>query len=580
MSLERRLKDSLKDSLIDRDLYKKALSEINVLYKNQAKNLFIVHHIIDSMSYLPNINKVYLSIIDIVLDVTEAENCSLMLLDRETNSLVIKAAKGRKDERGRYYDQKDYIGKRFKIGEGIAGIVAKEGKPLLIKNTKREKAFIAIGGHSQDVKSLLCEPIFKNNKVIGVFNLSGSKPGVIKENNKIILRIISNLISTVLISANLFEVLQQLNETLEERVKEQTEKVRAFEDKYRALVQNANDGIFILQDSVFKFANPKFKEMVGYSEKELSSKNFNDIFFPDHLGLFSLKMEGKLTEKELPSQYELTAVRKDGSKLELEVSTAFINYEGNKAIQGIIRDITPRKELERLKSNFLATAAHEFRTPITIIAGYNNTLLKEDAGPLNDIQRQILKNSKISCDYVKKFAIEILDLSKIESGKMEMNINEVEIIECIENVLGQMRNLACKKGVKFEKKFSQNLPKVPIDQNKIEQVLINLIANALSFTPKGGIIKVGTKAPSSDFIEGYVTDNGIGISNEEVNIIFDEFSVSKRVKNDERIGLGLCICKKIVEAHRGRIWVEPGKNKGSKFTFVLPLISKYNETKG
>ncbi len=233
-----------------------------------------------------------------------------------------------------------------------------------------------------------------------------------------------------------------------------------------------------------------------------------------------------------------------------------------------------------MKSNFLAMAAHELRNPITVITGYNKMLLKGEAGPFNDLQRQILEESKKSCERLERFAIEILGLSKIEAGKMEMDIEEVEITECIENVLGQMRNLVRKKGIKFEKKLSPNLPKVPIDRVKIEQVLINLIENALNFTPKGGRIEIEAKAPSSDFMEVSIIDNGIGISQEEMDIIFDEFRVGKKAKNKRGIGLGLTICKKIIEAHGGRIWVEPGKNKGSKFTFALSFISGYNETKG
>ena len=532
----------------------------------------IVKRIIDSMRFLPNLAIVYLTIVDVVIDETEAENCSLMLLDRDTDMLIVKAAKGKRDKRGKYYDQKEYPGRGFGINEGIAGKVVKEGKPFLIADTKKEKLFIEFEGSACEIRSLLCTPIFNKDEVIGVFNLSSSRPGVFNQNDQIVLSTIANLAATTLSTTLLYEKLQKFNEKLEEKVKEKTAVSKASEQKYRALVQEANDGIFIFQDGVFKLTNGRFEEMLGCSSQDTSLKNLNMAGFVDRMEEYLQRVEGKPDKEKRSSHFEFTVTRGNGRKVEVEVNVITIEYEGNYAIQGIVRDITPRRELERSKADFLAMVAHELRTPITVITGYNRMLLKGEMGALNLPQQEILKESKKSCDRLTSFAREIIGLSRIETGKMKLNFQEEEINECINDAFRQVSTLARKKKITLEKRVScQDLPKIALDRNRIEQVLVNLTTNAINYTLEGGKIEIAIRPPTGNFLEVWVMDNGIGVPPEEREIIFDKFRIGKRSNCNVAVGLGLAICKKIIKAHGGRIWMEPGEGGGSKFIFTLPL---------
>ena len=541
-------------------------------HKDMAREFSLIKRIIDSMRFLPDLAKVYLTIVDVVIDETEAENCSLMLLDRDTGKLVIKAAKGRLDEKGRYYNQKVSRGRSFDISEGIAGKVAAEGRPFLIADTMKEKLFLDCGEPLSEIRSLLCVPIANQNGVLGVFNLSSPQPEVFNQDDQTVISAIADLAATTLSTFLLYEQLQELNESLEEKVSEKTAILKASEQKYRALVQGANDGIFIYRNGVFKFANRHFAEMLGYSTQDFSLESLNSGVSVEPTRRRLQEIEESLDREGSSSCFESTIVSKDGREVKVEVGATIVEYEGSRAVQSIVRDITSRKELERLKTNFLAMIAHELRTPIMIITGYNRMMLQGETGPLSPLQQKILNESKKSCDRLTTFAREVMDLSRMEAGKMELNLQEEEIGGCIEEIFREVEALAGKKKISLEIKVpGEKLPKILLDKSRIEQVLLNLTINAINYTPEGGEIRIEAQSPTGSFLEISVTDNGIGVPEEERRNIFDEFKVGKRTGGKDGVGLGLAICKKIIEAHGGKIWLEPGKKEGSRFIFTLPL---------
>ncbi len=554
------------------DIYDQVPEKAVHARKDMAREFSIIKRIIDSMRFLPDLVKVYLTIVDVVIDETEAENCSLMLLDRDTGKLVIKAAKGKQDERDMCYNQKVSRGRSFDISEGIAGKVAKEGRPFLIADTMKEKLFLYFGEPLSQIRSLLCVPIINEDGVLGVFNLSSSQPEIFSLDDQIVISAIADLAATTLSTFLLYEKFQELNKSLEEKVREKTAILKASEQKYRALVQGASDGIFIYRNGVFKFANRHFADMLGYSAQDFSLESLNNGVSVEPARRHLQEIEESLDRKGKSSRFEFTIIGRDGREVEVEVGVTIVEYEGKHAIQGIVRDITSRKELERLKTNFLATIAHELRTPIMVITGYNRMMLQGEAGPLSSLQQKIMNESKKSCDRLTSFAREVMDLSRMEAGKMDMNLQEEEIGGCIEEIFREVEALAGKKKISLEMKVpDEKLPRILLDKSRIEQVLVNLTINAINYTPEGGEIRVEAQSPTGNFLEISVTDNGIGVPEEERRNIFDEFKVGKRTGGKDGVGLGLAICKKIIEAHGGKIWLEPGKKEGSRFIFTLPL---------
>jgi signal transduction histidine kinase len=235
------------------------------------------------------------------------------------------------------------------------------------------------------------------------------------------------------------------------------------------------------------------------------------------------------------------------------------------------------KEVEaasRLKSEFLANMSHELRTPLNVIIGFSELMLDQVPGPVNNKQRQCLEDILSSGRHLLGLIDQVLDLSKIESGKTELKLAEVALTEVIESLKNTMMPILTPKKQSLNIRVEEGLPPVHADKAKLRQVFFNLLSNSSRFTPEGGKIEIeavrnGTSCQVS------VVDNGIGIKKEDQARIFEPFCQldSTPTKGSSGTGLGLVVVKQIVEKHGGRIWVESEYGKGSRFIFTLPLSS-------
>jgi two-component system, NtrC family, sensor kinase len=225
----------------------------------------------------------------------------------------------------------------------------------------------------------------------------------------------------------------------------------------------------------------------------------------------------------------------------------------------------------RHKSEFLANMSHELRTPLNAVIGFSEVLLQRMFGELSDKQEEYLKDIYASGQHLLSLINDILDLSKIEAGRMELALADFDLPGAVENVLILMRERAARRGITLARTVDEGLGTIHADERKVKQVLLNLLSNALKFTPEGGRIDV--RATLRDgMVEIAVTDTGIGIAPEDHEAVFEEFrqvgTASHRV---EGTGLGLALSRKFVALHGGRIWVESAVGRGATFTFTLPL---------
>lgn len=233
-------------------------------------------------------------------------------------------------------------------------------------------------------------------------------------------------------------------------------------------------------------------------------------------------------------------------------------------------------ELDKLKSNFLGIATHELKTPLAVVEGYLESLKDGYAGELTDPQQGVIRETLLSCRRMGALISDMLDLTKIEAGRMPIERESQTVIKVVERVVGQMIPLIQKKKLTLDIE-ERNMNTVAFfDEDRIIQVLVNLISNAVKFTPEGGTITVSAEPLEEDDFSSIalaVKDTGIGISREDLSHIFDEFAQVGPPGKEEGTGLGLAICKRIVEAHGGRIWAESVLGKGSRFTFTIPITS-------
>ena len=248
------------------------------------------------------------------------------------------------------------------------------------------------------------------------------------------------------------------------------------------------------------------------------------------------------------------------------------------------------QEVNRQKTVFLASAAHELKTPLAVIKGYYDLLLAGSLGRLSEKQRDILEESKESCERLVRLVSMFLNYSALESGKLVLQLRENDLRDCLTEVSSRSAEQFQRKGVRLETHIDPSIPAFKFDYQKVQQVASNLLDNALKHTPPGGTVTLRAKPhfwerrvaevapaeerrrfrlPRPNSVEVSVADSGSGIAPEHHQEIFEDFM---RVdKNTSGMGLGLAIAKRLIQAHRGKIWVESELQRGSTFAFLLPM---------
>ena len=232
------------------------------------------------------------------------------------------------------------------------------------------------------------------------------------------------------------------------------------------------------------------------------------------------------------------------------------------------------------KSEFLANMSHELRTPLNAIIGFSEVLSERMFGDINEKQAEYISDILQSGQHLLSLINDILDLSKIEAGRMELELSDFDLPSSIENTLTLVRERAVRRGIELGHTVDEHLGMVRADERRVKQVLLNLLSNALKFTPEGGRIDVRA-AVRDGMAEISVADTGVGISPEDQELVFEEFrQVGTAAKKVEGTGLGLAISRKFIEVHGGRIWVESQVGKGSTFAFTLPLSIDHHDRAG
>jgi PAS domain S-box-containing protein len=304
---------------------------------------------------------------------------------------------------------------------------------------------------------------------------------------------------------------------------------------------------------------------------------------------------GKLLKDVVKDEHLLTVTRKISVESDAVVEKDIEFYSGSEATKRVLRtssavvedpnghtvgmvttlnDITRQKEIEKMKAEFVANVSHELRTPLVAIEKSVSLILDKSAGDISDTQKQFLTIADRNLKRLSLLINDLLDLAKLEAHRMQLKRQLVNLGQVIDDAAGTLDNWAKTKAVTIEKQVAPGLPMISIDQNRIIQVLINLIGNAIKFTPQQGVITVSCgQAPGADMIEIRVKDTGVGIPPEDLVKIFDKFyQTRERPSSDiSGTGIGLTIVKEMVELHGGKVWAESEHGHGAAFIFTLPV---------
>ncbi len=384
-----------------------------------------------------------------------------------------------------------------------------------------------------------------------------------------------------------FAVLEAIGkrETQVEKVRVQKELLES-EAKYRSLIENSNDAIYLIYNRKFELINPGFEEMFGYSLAEVKQPGFDfiQLIAPESKTFIEERLRKAMAGEKVDHLYEFTAIDKNGVKKEVEASVSSIDFKNGKAIQGIIRDISERKKMitdlmkakekaeesDKLKTAFLANISHEIRTPMNGIMGF--TELLKDPDMTGDQQQNFIDVIQQSGNRMLETVDNLIDISIIETGQAQIQIKETNINEQLEYLYDFFKPLADEKGLNliFNNRLPESLARIKTDIQKLNSILTNLIKNSVKFTDSGEIV-VDCNLKGSR-LEFHVKDTGRGIPLTRQEVIFNRFEQADTsyTRAIEGSGLGLSIAKSYIEMLGGEIRVKSEEGKGSLFCFSLP----------
>ncbi|MBN1405670.1 MAG: PAS domain S-box protein [Candidatus Omnitrophica bacterium] len=317
--------------------------------------------------------------------------------------------------------------------------------------------------------------------------------------------------------------------------------------------------------------NPAAERLLGVSRDDKVGKSMLENIKDEQLvSLAGGARSGSDNDKEI----EIVA-RQDDTKKVLRASSAVIENENGQTVGmvSVLSDITKQKELDRLKSNFVASVTHELRTPLIAAEKSISLMLEKTMGDISEKQEQFLSLAQRNLKRLSALINDLLDLSKLEAGKFELKRRPSRIEEIVDAAAQTLQPWANTKLITIDRNICNEIPEISMDPDRITQVLYNLVGNSIKFTPnKGRIIIEVVLNKEKEELEVSIMDNGIGISKEHLPRIFDKFyQASERASTDiNGTGIGLAVVKEIVELHNGRIWVESEKGQGTKFIFTIP----------
>jgi PAS domain S-box-containing protein len=377
------------------------------------------------------------------------------------------------------------------------------------------------------------------------------------------------------------------------------ELLRESEERHRKLFDNNPHPTWVFDQETLRFlaVNAAAVHKYGYSREEFLAMTLKDIRPPEDIPalLETVKALGDGKESSGAWRHRL----KDGTLIDTENTSYGMTFLGRLARAVVAVDVTQRKrdeaekreimdslaatnqelglrnrEVERatqMKSEFLASMSHELRTPLNAIVGFSDLLAEETAGALNPKQKRFVDHIKQGSTHLLQLINDILDLSKVEAGQLEMHSEEFLVQDALPEVLSTIAPLAMAKNIQIKQKLeSKSLVKA--DRVRFKQILYNLLSNAVKFTPKDGQVSIES-IDDWDFVRLSVTDTGIGIRPEDQEAVFEEFrQVEGSGGTHQGTGLGLAITKRLVEQQGGRISVESELGKGTRFTFFLPAV--------
>ncbi len=511
--------------------------------KSRTTELATLYELSNTISYTSDFPQLLKLAMESLLKVIDYDICSTLLLNANTAHIFVKPI---------YTQSMQYVDR---VKDGLL----KEASSFCnedIREKEIEVAVLPIDPDAQpddmrpfttELKSSFYAPFLVKGKIIGMINLSSSQENIFSEDEAKFVNTVANQVS------NAIEHLQAM--------------ISAEKSKMESMVEGMREGAIMLDDKGnIIVLNPRARDMMGFDpEDEVSS---TDLYEQMKLVNLDVTLEECSRKDEIITR-EVIMPHNEWRILNCDVSPVKTRKERvGTAI--IFRDITREKEVDSMKTEFISTVSHELRTPLSITKEGLSLVLDKVAGDITEKQEMILSTAKENMDRLGRLINNVLDISKIEAGKMVMKREQLNIVQLAEDVASTFEMKVNEKGLDLHVRFPKKVIDVFADRDKTIQVFMNLINNAIKFTPFGHI-ELSGKIKGGN-VECTVADTGIGISKNDLSRTFDKFQQFGRTpgSGEKGTGLGLSIAKGIIEMHNGSIRVESELEVGTKFIFTLP----------
>jgi len=587
--------------------------------RRRSTALDAVFNVIQIIGRSPRIKAVLDAIMAHANRLLGTDRSVIRLVDPDTKELVVRATYGLK---------KSAVTRiKFKVGEGLIGRVAEDGNPLVINDVAVEASALARFKDIGPISSLICVPITLETKIIGILAVGSSKPKAFTDEERNLLMLLAGQAAIVIEYARLYE---EVNKRLAEQkmlydmaqrlasatdVSSLTQYVvnyltQSFKAKFGSLRLLDETGTILLTgafygttDEYTKIANenvqmtmdpatPGGQSPAALAIREKRAQYVEDIrksrkfaVWRDFAGMGGytslicvplIPVDEPIGVLSLYFARTRRFQREELASLQTAVRTAAIAIQRAVLDERLIREEVTRRALEEvshLKTEFVSLVSHELRTPLTAIQGYVKLLLAGHTGELNEIQTEFLNTVSRNTDRLVALVSDLLDISRIESGRLELVMEPLDLRQVVENEIELLRASADDKQITIVVDFEENLPKVKADSHRLGQIISNLLSNAIKYSREQSTVKITANQMGKNVLVK-VIDSGIGISPEERPRLFQRFyrSEDQRVRSQGGTGLGLAITRYLVEMHGGKIWVESEKGQGSTFSFTISAL--------
>jgi len=506
-------------------------------------------------------------------EVTLAEHSTIVIIRPPEGYLIYRAGAG--------IHEPPPTGGRvstLKVGEGLAGWVIQNREPVVVPDLILDDRWKKYHGVTTVYRSSIAVPLTVGADALGCLMLYHRKTDHFRQDQLDAIQAVANQFAVTINNGELFRLIRDQAEDLGKHLRSQ--QVEA--SRSTAMLEGVADGVLVTDhNSVITLFNDAAEKILKLEREQVLGKSLDEF-----IGLFGGAAQSWMrtiskwsTDSSTQIQDEVYSERlilEDGRVISVHLAPVSDPQEFLGTVS-IFRDITHQIEVDRLKSEFVATVSHELRTPMTPIKGYVDLLLMGGAGELNEQQSQFLDIIKSNIDRLSILVNDLLDVSRIEAGKVALSFQPIDLREIVQEVIRNMLQLSEdeERPMNFAVDIPDDLPNIFGDIERVRQILTNLLDNAYRYSPENSKVTINV-TQSNGALQVDIIDEGIGIFPDEQERIFERFyrGEHQQVIATPGTGLGLPIAKELVEMHNGRIWVTssgiPGE--GSTFSFTLPIF--------